>query len=85
MQDHSIIQIPWNIFLYLSYIIPLLDDLIKSLCIFFYETGLINDDISDDVTCANLIYSRQGFKAWYGWINHCDGQDTESYVSDCNL
>ena len=51
----------------------------------FYFIGLINDDIDDDVDCAILIQSRQGFSAWYGWQNHCNGYDTESYVSDCNV
>ncbi|XP_018021946.1 lysozyme c-1 [Hyalella azteca] len=48
-------------------------------------SALINDDIDDDVSCAVLIQSRQGFAAWYGWQNHCKGQDVESYVSDCVL
>jgi len=33
--------------------------------------ALLDDDISDDCACANLIYSIQGFPAWYGWQAKC--------------
>lgn len=32
---------------------------------------LLKDDISKAVTCARLIKRQQGFRAWYGWLNHC--------------
>ncbi|PSN37595.1 Lysozyme c-1 [Blattella germanica] len=34
---------------------------------------LKDDSITDDIECAKLIYKRQGFKAWYGWRNKCQG------------
>merc|ERR1712141_66085 len=46
---------------------------------------LLNSDISDDQVCAQTIYNRHGFSAWYGWVNNCKGHDCSSYVSDCNL
>ncbi|XP_018020899.2 lysozyme C [Hyalella azteca] len=46
---------------------------------------LIDNDISDDVACADIIYARHGFSAWYGWLNHCQGTNTESYVADCGV
>ena len=51
----------------------------------FFCLDLITDDITDDVACVNIIYARHGFSAWYGWRDNCDGQDVESYVSDCGL
>ncbi|GLH14349.1 Lysozyme c-1 [Gryllus bimaculatus] len=46
--------------------------------------ALLNTDITDDIRCAKLIYSRQGFNAWYGWKNHCQGVTLPS-ISDCEL
>ncbi|GAB6030992.1 hypothetical protein CHUAL_007813 [Chamberlinius hualienensis] len=43
---------------------------------------LTNDNIDDDTTCAWMIYQQQGFDAWYGWINNCQG-DVSSYVAGC--
>ncbi|KAI5639915.1 c-type lysozyme/alpha-lactalbumin family domain-containing protein [Phthorimaea operculella] len=34
---------------------------------------LITDDITKAAKCAKKIYKRHGFRAWYGWINHCQG------------
>merc|ERR1711970_254785 len=45
--------------------------------------NLLNSDIADDVNCAKIIWNRHGFEAWYGWINHCKGQNVEEWVSDC--
>uniref|UniRef100_A0A182WJG9 Lysozyme n=1 Tax=Anopheles minimus TaxID=112268 RepID=A0A182WJG9_9DIPT len=36
--------------------------------------SLLKDDITDAIKCAKLIYSRQGFNAWYGWKDYCDGK-----------
>merc|ERR1712173_274093 len=36
---------------------------------------LLNSDISDDQVCAQTIYNRHGFSAWYGWVNNCKGHD----------
>ncbi|XP_058456246.1 lysozyme-like [Malaya genurostris] len=34
-------------------------------------SDLLTDDITKAVKCANLIYSRQGYSAWYGWTAKC--------------
>lgn len=34
---------------------------------------LLDDDITDDVQCANIIYSIHGFEAWAGWKGKCQG------------
>ncbi|XP_053675128.1 lysozyme c-1-like [Anopheles nili] len=36
--------------------------------------SLLDDDITDDIKCAKLIFKRHGFNAWYGWKNHCNGK-----------
>ncbi|GLH14350.1 Lysozyme [Gryllus bimaculatus] len=46
--------------------------------------ALLNSDITDDIKCAKLIYSRQGFNAWYGWKNHCQGVTLPS-ISGCGI
>jgi salivary lysozyme len=45
----------------------------------------LNEDISDDVSCARTIYSIHGFDAWTGWRSKCKGQDNSYYISDCDL
>lgn len=30
-----------------------------------------DDDIQDDIVCANKIQSMEGFKAWNGWMKKC--------------
>ncbi|GAB6026267.1 hypothetical protein CHUAL_012473 [Chamberlinius hualienensis] len=47
--------------------------------------NLTDSDISDDVKCAQLIYSRQGFKAWYGWQHRCQNHKVSSYISGCKI
>ncbi|XP_049541918.1 lysozyme c-1-like [Anopheles darlingi] len=44
--------------------------------------SLINDDITDDIKCAQLVHRRHGFNAWYGWLNHCKGKTLPS-VTEC--
>ncbi|XP_053661911.1 lysozyme c-1 [Anopheles marshallii] len=44
--------------------------------------SLLNDDITDDIKCAKLIFKRHGFNAWYGWKNHCKGK-TLPNVNSC--
>ncbi|XP_058456244.1 lysozyme-like [Malaya genurostris] len=34
-------------------------------------SDLLSDDITKAVKCANLIYRRQGYSAWYGWKAKC--------------
>lgn len=46
-------------------------------------SSLTNDNIDDDTTCAQQIYREDGFNAWYGWINYCEGKDVSSYVAGC--
>ncbi|CAD7088849.1 unnamed protein product [Hermetia illucens] len=36
-------------------------------------SALLSDDITGAVNCAKKIKAQQGFKAWYGWLNHCQG------------
>lgn len=36
--------------------------------------SLLSDDIRASVKCAQLIYKRHGFGAWYGWRNKCKGR-----------
>merc|ERR1711990_1265555 len=48
-------------------------------------SSLTNSNISDDCTCAKLIYKRHGFDAWYGWQKGCKGKDCSSYISGCKL
>lgn len=33
--------------------------------------AFINDDIQDDIACAKIIFDREGFKAWNGWMKKC--------------
>lgn len=46
-------------------------------------SSLLDDSITDDCDCAEIIYERHGFEAWYGWIDNCEGTDTEQWVADC--
>ncbi|XP_058456245.1 lysozyme-like [Malaya genurostris] len=34
-------------------------------------SAFLTDDISQAVTCANKIYARHGYSAWYGWKAKC--------------
>uniref|UniRef100_A0A182R788 lysozyme n=1 Tax=Anopheles funestus TaxID=62324 RepID=A0A182R788_ANOFN len=43
--------------------------------------SLLNDDITDDINCAKLIFKRHGFTAWYGWKDHCSGKTLPSVAS----
>ncbi|KAK7872489.1 hypothetical protein R5R35_014280 [Gryllus longicercus] len=47
-------------------------------------SSLLNSDITDDIKCAKHIYSLQGFDAWYGWKNHCQGVTLPS-ISGCGI
>merc|ERR1712126_244851 len=46
-------------------------------------SSLLDSSISDDCDCAKIIWQMHGFNAWYGWKNHCQGTDVETWVSDC--
>nr|AXS59148.1 c-type lysozyme 2 [Leguminivora glycinivorella] len=43
---------------------------------------LLTDDITKASTCAKIIFKRHGFRAWYGWLNHCDGKPLPD-ISEC--
>merc|ERR1712038_1610028 len=49
-----------------------------------YNTGATNDNTngSRDYGIFQIIWQRHGFNAWYGWINHCEGTDVETWVTD---
>ncbi|XP_063979232.1 lysozyme-like [Diachasmimorpha longicaudata] len=34
----------------------------------------LNDDISDDIACAQKISNAEGFKYWKGWVKKCKNQ-----------
>ncbi|KAL5280216.1 hypothetical protein ACFFRR_004278 [Megaselia abdita] len=46
------------------------------------DRDLLSDDITKATTCAKKIKGRQGFKAWYGWQNKCQGKKLPS-VNEC--
>ncbi|XP_069673831.1 lysozyme c-1-like [Periplaneta americana] len=43
---------------------------------------LLNDDISEDIRCAQLIKKMQGFKAWVAWNKKCNGKPKPD-ISKC--
>lgn len=49
----------------------------------FKFTGLVIDDISEDITCAKKIFGRHGFNAWYAWKNKCQGSLAAYQVNEC--
>ncbi|XP_059609223.1 lysozyme c-1-like [Phlebotomus argentipes] len=42
----------------------------------------LNDDVTDDIRCARLMYDRHGFLGWPGWKNKCKGRSLPD-VSRC--
>jgi lysozyme C len=44
------------------------------LTLLFSPSGLVDDCLTDDIACAKLIYAAQGFAAWWGWQDNCQGQ-----------
>lgn len=32
---------------------------------------LLNEDLTDDVSCAKKIFNEKGFQAWEGWSRIC--------------
>ncbi|XP_018017853.1 lysozyme c-1 [Hyalella azteca] len=46
---------------------------------------LKDNNIADDVKCARKIFGRQGFNAWPGWRNKCNGKNLSSYTRGCKL
>ena len=45
-------------------------------------SALIDNNISDDVSCAKIIHKRHGYNAWYGWQSKCKGKRLPS-VNEC--
>ncbi|XP_072938750.1 lysozyme-like [Epargyreus clarus] len=43
--------------------------------------SLLSNDITVASTCAKKIFKRHGFRAWYGWLNHC--QTNLPDISNC--
>lgn len=41
-----------------------------------------NDDITDDIGCAQKIQETEGFKYWKGWLNKCKDKPLPD-VSNC--
>ncbi|XP_030598329.1 lysozyme C-like [Archocentrus centrarchus] len=46
---------------------------------------LLSDDVTVAIKCAKRIVLEQGIRAWYGWLNHCDGRDLRPYLDGCGL
>ncbi|XP_058456243.1 lysozyme-like [Malaya genurostris] len=47
-------------------------------------SALLKDDITIASACAKKIFKRHGFRAWYGWLNKCDGKPLPD-LSKCKL
>jgi len=45
---------------------------------------LATDNLRKAVDCADLIYQREGFKAWKGWVNRCKGKPLPN-INNCKL
>lgn len=49
-------------------------------------TDLVTDNIRKAVECANLIFQREGFKAWKGWVTHCKAKpENVPNIQNCKL
>ncbi len=46
---------------------------------------LIDNSITDDSDCAQIVYDRHGFEAWYGWLDHCQNGASDGYADGCGL
>ncbi|XP_014665445.1 PREDICTED: lysozyme C, milk isozyme-like [Priapulus caudatus] len=42
-----------------------------------------DDNIADDFACAQSIYLRHGFHAWFAWQQNCINQDVTAYIVGC--
>jgi lysozyme C len=43
---------------------------------------LLDNSITDDLQCAQVIYKRHGFSAWYAWSSFCKGK-VAGYLKGC--
>lgn len=51
-------------------------------------SDLLDDDITDDITCARKVYRVHKFAAWFGWIRHCKDDKAargHQLLSNCDL
>ncbi|KAJ8933968.1 hypothetical protein NQ314_013667 [Rhamnusium bicolor] len=47
---------------------------------------LLNDNISDDISCIKTIYKiGGGFKAWVAYNNYCSQGSNNQYINGCNV
>lgn len=46
---------------------------------------LVDDDITDDIDCAQIIYDKQGFSAWSVYKSKCKDADKSHSIDDCKL
>lgn len=47
---------------------------------------LMSDNIKKAVECANLIFMREGFKAWKGWVTNCKAKPANvPNIQQCKL
>ncbi|KOB77820.1 Lysozyme [Operophtera brumata] len=49
----------------------------------FLASDLLTDDITKAAKCAQKIYKRHQFQAWYGWKNHCQSAGSLPDISGC--
>lgn len=45
----------------------------------------LDDDIQDDIVCAQKIAEAEGFQHWKGWVKKCKGKDKLPTIGDCSL
>ncbi|XP_058800191.1 uncharacterized protein LOC131669376 [Phymastichus coffea] len=45
-------------------------------------TDFLDNDIKDDIVCAEKIWKMRGFKHWNGWVKHCKNKKLPN-VSQC--
>ncbi|XP_053653494.2 lysozyme C [Cherax quadricarinatus] len=46
-------------------------------------TDLLGDGLRDDISCAQRIYSAQGYSAWVAYNNNCRHIDLNTYMAEC--
>lgn len=48
-----------------------------------FFTDLVDDDLTDDFACVDIIYARHGFSAWNAWKSRCQANLEEFAVDEC--
>ncbi|XP_076377123.1 uncharacterized protein LOC117223691 [Megalopta genalis] len=43
-----------------------------------------SDNIQDSIVCAKMIYDREGFQAWEGWVKKCKNKPLPN-IANCRL